>query len=224
MIKKDSQESNNFSKLKNINSIEVINSTFYCPLGCGKLEEKDNCLFTHFKDNNCKKIRLLKNKTYSSCIYNAYHIIKTDLLEEHYKHCAYNCKFYVIITFLNNIDDELSEDECELEDSDNLFYILLKNYLNQIKESDSEYNKDNNSQVENYVSDPDSDYSRRVNKKLSEESFCESNSTLNYNYSKKAENKFRLKKANKIKELYDPENIDTFIKDTNKYNELFYDD
>ena len=77
---------------KGTSSVEVLNSIFYCPLGCGKLEERDNCLFNHFKNRKCKKIKLLKNKTYSACIYNAYHIVKTELLEEHYKKCKYNCK------------------------------------------------------------------------------------------------------------------------------------
>lgn len=84
------------SKIKNV---EVLNSIFYCPLGCGRLEEGDNCLFNHFKHGTCKKLKLLKNKTYSACMYNAYHIIKTDLLEEHYKNCRFNCKNFNYINF-----------------------------------------------------------------------------------------------------------------------------
>lgn len=91
---------------------------------------------------------------------------------------------------------------------------MLKNYITELQRRECE--------DDSPVSDPDSDYSKSINKKIQQDNISESTTNTNFKFKNK-ENVFRCKKENKIRELYDHENIESFIKDTQNYNNLFYD-
>ena len=104
----DDSESYSESKIKT----EVYPAL--CPFSCGmKLQ---STLLSHIS-KSCPNMDLIYSGEIRICKYNSLHIVKTKHLCKHYKRCKYNY-------------DILSDDA--LEESDDLLYIALKNYLKQL--------------------------------------------------------------------------------------------